>query len=55
LKNGQAQSDPELAERLIESEEIEDDLLDEILSEGSDFASRDASNKRPMVHGGSGL
>jgi ERCC4-related helicase len=33
LRDEQAQSDPEFAERLIESEEIEDDLLDEILSE----------------------
>lgn len=33
LRDEQAQSDPEFAERLIESEEIEDDLLDEVLSE----------------------
>ena len=33
LRDEQTQSDPEFAERLIESEEMEDDLLDEILSE----------------------
>ena len=33
LRDDQAQSDPELAERLIEAEEIEGDLLDEILAE----------------------
>ena len=33
LRDEQARSDPELAERLIETEEIEDDLLDEILGE----------------------
>ncbi len=33
LRDEQAQSDPEFAERLIESEEMEEDLLDEILSE----------------------
>lgn len=36
LRDEQAQSDPEFTERLIESEEIEDDLLDEILSEDED-------------------
>jgi superfamily II DNA or RNA helicase len=33
LRDEQRQSDPELAERLIEAEDIEDDLLDEILAE----------------------
>ena len=33
LHDEQAHSDPELAERLIEAEEIEDELLDEILAE----------------------
>ena len=33
LRDERAQSDPEFAEQLIESEEIEDDLLDEILGE----------------------
>jgi hypothetical protein len=33
LRDAQTRSDPELAERLIEAEEIEDDLLDEILAE----------------------
>lgn len=33
LRDEQAQSDPEFTEGLIESEEMEDDLLDEILSE----------------------
>ena len=33
LRDDQAESDPEFAERLIEAEEIEDDLLDEILAE----------------------
>ena len=33
LRDEQAQNDPELAERLIETEEIEDELLDEILGE----------------------
>lgn len=36
LRDEQTQSDPEFAERLIESEEIEDDLLDEILSENEE-------------------
>jgi superfamily II DNA/RNA helicase len=36
LRDEQARSDPELAERLIEGEEIEDDLLDEILAEDED-------------------
>lgn len=42
LRDEQAQSDREFAERLIESEEIEDDLLDEILSE--DEEAKDASS-----------
>ena len=33
LRDEQAQTDPDFAERLIEAEEIEDDLLDEILGE----------------------
>ncbi|MBX3329034.1 MAG: DEAD/DEAH box helicase [Nitrospira sp.] len=33
LQDAQAQSDPDFAERLIEAEEIEDELLDEILVE----------------------
>lgn len=33
LRDEQARSDPEFAERLVESEEIEDDLLDEILDD----------------------
>ncbi len=33
LRDDQARSDPEFTERLIEGEEIEDDLLDEILAE----------------------
>jgi len=41
LKDEQAQSDPEFNERLIEAEEIEDDLLDEILAE--DEATEDTS------------
>lgn len=41
LRDEQAQSDPELNERLIEAEEIEDDLLDEILAE--DEAAADTS------------
>jgi len=41
LRDEQAQSDPDFAERLIESEEIEDDLLDEILAE--DDATEDTS------------
>ena len=36
LRDGQAQSDSELAEQLIETEEMEDDLLDEILAEDED-------------------
>ena len=34
LRDEQADSDPDFAEQLIEDEEIEDDLLDEILTEG---------------------
>lgn len=41
LRDEQAQSDPDFAERLIESEEIEDDLLDEIPAE--DEATEDTS------------
>lgn len=41
LKDEQTQSDSEFNERLIEAEEIEDDLLDEILAE--DQATEDAS------------
>jgi hypothetical protein len=33
LRDEQIQNDPEFAERLVESEELEDDLLDEILAE----------------------
>lgn len=33
LRDDQARSDPEFTERLVEAEEIEDDLLDEILAE----------------------
>ncbi len=36
LRDDQTQSDPELAERLIEAEDIENDLLDEILAEEAD-------------------
>jgi hypothetical protein len=36
LRDEQALSDPELAETLIQSEDIEDDLLDEILAEDAD-------------------
>ena len=36
LRDEQTQSDPELAERLIEAEDIENDLLDEILAEDAD-------------------
>lgn len=36
LRDEKAQSDPEFAERLIEAEEIEDDLLEEILAEDED-------------------
>lgn len=36
LRDDQARSDPEFTERLIEAEEIEDDLLDEILAEDED-------------------
>ena len=36
LRDEQARSDPEFTERLIEAEEIEDDLLDEILADDED-------------------
>jgi hypothetical protein len=36
LRDEQARSDPEFTERLIEAEEIEDELLDEILAEDED-------------------
>lgn len=36
LRDEQARSDPEFTERLINAEEIEDDLLDEILAEDED-------------------
>ena len=36
LRDEKAQSDPEFAERLIEAEEIEDELLDEILADDED-------------------
>ena len=36
LRDEQASSDPEFTEQLIETEEIEDDLLDEILEESED-------------------
>lgn len=36
LRDEQAHSDPELTERLIETEEIEDELLDEILAEDAE-------------------
>ena len=38
LRDEQAQSDPELAERLIDAEEIDDELLDEILGEDEEPA-----------------
>jgi predicted RecB family nuclease len=38
LRDQQAVSDPEFTERLIETEEFEDDLLDEILNEETDAA-----------------
>jgi len=38
LRDEQAKDDPELTERLIEDEEIEDDLLDEILSDDESAA-----------------
>jgi SNF2-related domain/Helicase conserved C-terminal domain len=38
LRDEQARSDPEFAERLIDGEEIEDDLLDEILAEDEEAA-----------------
>ncbi|PIV80861.1 ATP-dependent helicase [bacterium CG17_big_fil_post_rev_8_21_14_2_50_64_8] len=38
LRDEQAQDDPRLTERLIEDEEIEDDLLDEILSDDESAA-----------------
>ena len=37
LWDGQAKSDSDLAEELIEAEEMEDDLLDEILADGEDI------------------
>ncbi len=37
LRDEQARSDPEFTERLIEAEEIEDDLLDEILTDDEDI------------------
>ena len=42
LRDDQARSDPEFAERLIEAEEIEDDLLDEILGEDDGGEQADA-------------
>lgn len=38
LRNEQAQSDPELAESLIDAEELDDELLDEILGEDEETA-----------------
>ena len=43
LGDEQTQSDPELAERLIEAEDIEDDLLDEILAEDADVQGSDTA------------
>ena len=45
LRDEHTQSDPEFAERLIEAEEIEGDLLDEILSEDEDV---DAPETAPV-------
>ena len=42
LRDEQIKDDPEFAERLIESEEIEDELLDEILADDADPASQEA-------------
>ena len=46
LRDEQADSDPDFAEQLIEDEEIEDDLLDEILTEGEPV---DQSTGSPVV------
>lgn len=43
LHDEQARSDPEFTERLIEAEEIEDDLLDEILTDDEDTDKPEAS------------
>ena len=43
LRDDQAHSDPEFAERLIEAEEIEDDLLDDILAEDEEADQPEAS------------
>ena len=46
LRDEQAKSDPEFAERLIEAEEIEGDLLDEILAEAEE---PDTSETTPIT------
>lgn len=46
LRDQQAASEPELLERLVEDEEIEDDLLDEILGEDENV---DASGTEPVT------
>jgi len=43
LRDEQTQNDPEFAERLIEAEEIEGDLLDEILTEDEDVDAPEAA------------
>lgn len=42
LRDEQRQNDPELAERLIEAEDLEDDLLDDILAEDEEAVSETA-------------
>ena len=46
LRDEQATSDPDFAEQLVEDEEIEDDLLDEILTEGE---TADQSTGSPVI------
>src|SRR5271157_6057163 len=46
MRDDQAQNDPELAEKLIGTEEIEDDLLDEILGEDQNV---EASQTAPVT------
>jgi hypothetical protein len=43
LRNEQIKDDPELAERLIESEDIEDELLDDILADDTDQESSETN------------
>jgi len=43
LRDQRAQSDPELAEQILENEEIESDLLDEILSENDETGPDDGA------------